>query len=239
MFRFFGALAITFGIASLGSAQTEAPKSLPDTATVAAAVQPAQPPPSGVTRQELYKKITDASGISLKDVFEAIFKKDEGKRKKLNEFAEREGGGRLQKGYASELEAAKDLCTEEKKTAEQCALAIEPLKREIAYLAELEKKFASRPTVTDDQNLAWAMIIFNFVVRHRILEPDMDGWSDSCARGPSALGGPCQALRFGLTHVNDLLAELTQASFEAKATGKINKDNEKRIAAKLSVYEKI
>lgn len=190
----------------------------------------ASPP---LIRHDLYKKISNSLGVSVKDIYLALDNGDSRAKLKINLFARKEGSEHFKADYEKHIQHIQESCLE-RNTKSYCDEVSNPSKEELNNLLGLASNFKKNPERADGQNLIWSIVLFSYVVKYRILGVEYSKWSDICP--PSSQNNlECKRCLYSIGYIDDIVKELAVEA--SKKTG--SSEALKKIKKRIEVYEKI
>lgn len=191
-----------------------------------------EPPP--LIHHDLYKKISNSLGVSVKDIYLALDQGDSRAKLKINLFARKEGSERFKADYEKHIQQIQESCLE-RNTKSFCDEISSPSKEELNNLLSLAVDFKKKSRArAEGQNLIWGIVLFSYVVKYRILSIEYGKWSEACP--PSSQNTlECKRCLYNIGYIEDIVKELAVEANKKTGTSEALKKIKKRI----EVYEKI
>ena len=195
-----------------------------------ASVQEAPP------RTDLYQQITRQTGVSLRQVFNLVFKRGTAKGNKLtwnqlSSYVDQKGSKSIQQTYQDRIQGIQTFCDQDTSRIPGCHLQIEDIKQEQTDFQALKNK-----AKTDKKSaLSYALTVFNHSLRSEVFEKAYADLGRQCPM-EKINSEACQNKRRSIHHLMDLTERLQQATLtniKAKSKRKIAG----QISGQINVYE--
>lgn len=187
-------------------------------------------------RTDLYQQITRQTGVSLRQVFNLVFKRGNAKRNKLtwnrlSNYVDQRGPQGIQQAYQNRIQGIQTFCDQNAGRIPGCHLQIEDIKKEQADF----QAFRKRAKTDKKLALSYALQIFNHQVRSDVFEKAYADLARQCPM-EKINSEACQSKRRSIHHLIDLTERLqqatsphTRAKSKRKIAGQIN--------SQITVYE--
>ncbi len=187
-------------------------------------------------RKDLYRKITEITGVSLKQLSDLVFQKGNAQQNKkaltrLSRWSnKKEPQGIINRIYPERIQSVQKFCDQNAHKIPGCHLQIEDLKKEQSNLKALTKKAKT------DKKLAlyYYLVVFNHTLKDTVFNKAYNRFTKICPEAKINTE-PCMAKRMSILHVYDIVNKLEQVAL-AKTRSEDTKEIAKSINQSIAVY---
>ena len=156
-------------------------------------------------RKDLYQRIIDQTGISLRQVFDVVFKKtgkNEPILKKLSQlFKNKRGLKRIEADLRKDIKALNKHCEQEK---HDCQQQVNNLNNELNALKKYEPN-------NKKSQLYKYLLVFNHTVRYEVLQSSYLIWQKKCQKTINST--KCKSQFFEIDILYEIVNQLTQSAY--------------------------
>ena len=187
-------------------------------------------------RTDLYQQITRQTGVSLRQVFNLVFKRGNAKGnkltwKQLSSYVAQKGSQGIQQTYQDRIQGIQTFCDQSTSRIPGCHLQIEDIKQEQADFQALKNKAKTNKKLA----LSYALTVFSHSLNSGVFKKAYADLARQCPM-EKINSEVCQNKRRRIHHLTDLTERLQQATLtniRAKSKRKIAG----QISEQITVYE--
>lgn len=190
----------------------------------------AQIPPDSKPRHDLYKKIKQTTGVSLKEAYEAVFDKNKiASRYRLLQVSNKKQMKKINKGMDDEIARHKKICVKSIDRLD-CKKQLKDLEEQKNFISSLDEQIHKNPKL----RIYKSLVVLSYLVRHEILKSSYDIWSKDCSSQKKINTIECKKQFFETDTLYAIVRDLAQSSYSKalKENLPINKDELKNLVAR-------
>lgn len=189
-------------------------------------------------RVDLYKKITQDIGVSLKDAFLAA-EGDKDKGKKLLAMVQQAEINDLLGQFKKFVEIEFDKCIKKNAVESVCREQESSGLDQVKYISELWNSAQTTSAESEKKRLYLALVLLNFKVLHQVFKMEYTNFIESCAKSQKMNSDLCKQKMLESGHLADIARDLAvylHGQFDLNTKSDINL---KSLRVRISLYEKI
>jgi hypothetical protein len=185
--------------------------------------------------KELYKSITNITGVSLRDAYNAIISDNSVANKKLLKIRGSFDLSEVEKTLKVHLQKEKDSCESLEEKRSLCHGIFEANEKDVDRQIDILKS-AERSTDTD-KNLYVGMTKFTFKISQEVFTRKKNEWENHCGKQETINANSCKDLFMQVDDLMDLSGELVKLAFFKAEKRLIDFQWSRRVDKRLRVYE--
>ena len=169
-------------------------------------------PPDSKPSKNLYKKITETTGISLREIYKVVFNGDRTGQHRISKYVKVEGIRNLKSDIQKEMKTQEENC--KRKPSEVCFRHLKVLEEEFSFIKGLEKqKSNSKFKLYND------LLIMVYHIRSKVLKEPYRAWEKQCMDQNRINTPKCKNQYFEIRVLHSIGTDLSEAA-RLKATNK-------------------
>ena len=185
--------------------------------------------------KQIYKKITESTGLSLREVFNATFHEDSKSVKGLKNLAEQFSVDAMKVAFDRDVNDQEKYCLK-KSPKSVCEANTKVAQNEWNKFISLYDDAKNSPE--SEKSLLPDLIVYNFKVQNDVLQSDKRDWEKDCGSANKINTAICKK-SFAILHdPEDILEELVKVAVLKNHKKIVDFQSERKLNNRIAIYEK-